>query len=159
MYTRKVILPVVLVSLCFVLALVTPAWASDALARPYFHTSDTQAAQSARPEFIGCAGAPAYDSGWESLGVRPDPISVEFTHNLGGNPDDYLVSLECRDNTSLGTYECTDHGFNVNALWYGLTNTTVKVYTTSGTRPDDVRVRIWQVHTVYLPVVIRNFGV
>ncbi len=101
---------------------------------------------------------PTYDSDWHALGVRPDPIAVEFAHNLGGNADDYLVSLECRDDTSLGTYECTDQGFNVNALWYGLTNTTVKVYATSGSRPDDVRVRIWQVHAVYVPVVVRNFG-
>jgi hypothetical protein len=92
------------------------------------------------------------------LGVRSDPISVEFTHNLGGNPDDYLVSLECRDETSLGTYDCTDQGFNANALWYGLTNTIIKVYATSGSLPDDVRVRIWRVHTVYLPLVIRNSG-
>jgi hypothetical protein len=156
MHIRKVSLLVVSVSLCFVLVLVASAWGSDALAHPCSHTSDIQAAQCVRPEFIGCAGAPAYDSGWEVLGVRPDPISVAFTHNLGGNLDDYLVSLECRDDTSLGTYDCTDRGFKVNALWYGLTNTTIKVYATGGSLPDDVRVRIWRVHTVYLPVVMRG---
>ncbi len=101
---------------------------------------------------------PAYDSGWEALGVRPDPIAVEFTHNLGGDTDDYLVSLECRDDTSLGTYDCTDQGFNVDALWYGLTDTNIAVYVVGGSQPDDVRVRVWRVHTIYLPVVVRNFG-
>ena len=102
---------------------------------------------------------PTYDSGWESLGIRPDPISVNFTHNLGGNPDDYVVSLECWDNSSLGTYDCTDHSFNVNVLWYDLTSTTVKVFATSGSWPDNVRISIWRAHTVYLPILFKNFEI
>ena len=153
MYFRKVVALVVFVSLC----VVPSAWVTDALARPHSYRSSTLAAQSTRSGANNLTGLPAYDSGWEALGVRPDPISVGFTHNLGGNPDNYLVSLECRDDTSLGTYECTDQGFKVNALWYGLTDTTVKVYATSGSRPDDIRVRIWRANIVYLPVVARNF--
>ena len=83
---------------------------------------------------------------------------MHFTHNLGGNPDGYLVSLECRDRKVLGTYDCIDNGFHVNALWYGLTGTNIKVYVTSGTRPDDVRVRIWRANSVYLPLVVRDLG-
>jgi len=132
---RKVCLLIVLLSLCL-----TPVWGVDALARAYLPAG---AAQPADPQSSVCAGVPAYDSGWYALGVRPDPISVEFTHNLGGDPDDYRVSLECRDDTSLGTYDCTDQGFNVNAHWYGLTSTKVQVYVVSGSRPDDVRVRIY----------------
>jgi hypothetical protein len=101
-------------------------------------------------------GAPDFDSGWESLGVRPDPINVDFNHNLGGNPDDYRVSLECRDDTSLGTYDCTDMGFNMAALWFGLTDTMVSVEAGSGSQPDDVRVRIWSDKYIYLPLVFRD---
>jgi hypothetical protein len=53
-------------------------------------------------------GLPAYDSGWYALGTRPDPISVLFTHNLGGNPDNYFVHLTCKDDLFNGTYSCTD---------------------------------------------------
>ncbi|MGD2157596.1 MAG: hypothetical protein PVG14_18785 [Anaerolineales bacterium] len=86
---------------------------------------------------------PAYDSGWEPLGIRPDPINVNFNHGLGGNPNHYQVDLECKDDTSLGTYDCTDMGFNINAFLYGLNNTAVTVYAVGGSRPDDVRVRIY----------------
>jgi hypothetical protein len=100
--------------------------------------------------------APAYDSGWYPLGVRPDPIAVGLAHNLGGDLDSYVVSLECRDDTTLGTYDCTNQGFDVQAHWYGLTETTVSVYVVGGTQPDDLRVRIWRIENVYLPVVVRS---
>jgi hypothetical protein len=101
---------------------------------------------------------PAYDSGWFDLGPRPDPLPVDFTHNLGGNPDDYLVSLMCQDDTSLGTYECTDFGFNPNALWYALTDTSISVWVSSGL-PDAIRVLIYTVSPAYdsgwLPLLAR----
>jgi predicted outer membrane lipoprotein len=99
----------------------------------------------------------AYDSGWRALGIRPDPISVEFSHNMGGDPGGYVVSLECRDDTTIATYNCTDQGFMVNAIWYGLTNTSIKVHATGGFRPDDVRVRIWRNYAVYLPTMMKAF--
>ena len=86
---------------------------------------------------------PAYDSGWDSISSRPDPISVEFTHDLGGNPDTYHVSLECRDNTTLGTYDCTNNNFYTQAHWYSLTDSTVRAYVSGGSQPDGVRVRIF----------------
>jgi hypothetical protein len=138
MRLRKICLLVILVSLCLV-----PTWGTVASARPDLGTNDSQAARSASPVSLEYAGTPAYDSGWETLGIRPDPIPVEFTHNLGGDPDTYLVSLECRDDTALGTYDCTDHGFNNNAAWYGLTDSVVQVYVVAGSRPDAVRVRIY----------------
>ncbi len=87
-------------------------------------------------------GAPAYDSGWYDLGIRPDPLSVLFTHNVGGDPDDYVVRLTCKDDSELGSYDCTDTALNVNAHWYALTNSTISVWAGSA-RPDEVRVQIY----------------
>jgi len=86
---------------------------------------------------------PAYNSDWQTIGSRPDPIPFPFNHNLGGDPDDYRVVLECRDETDLGTYNCTDFAFNINAHWYGLTNNTVNAWIDNGPRPDEVRLRIY----------------
>ena len=88
--------------------------------------------------------APAYDSGWYDLGIRPDPLSVLFTHNLGGDPDDYVILLTCKDDSVLQAYNCTDGDFNKNAHWYALTNSTVSVWVTVA-RPDEIRVRIYQI--------------
>jgi hypothetical protein len=136
MQFRKPLLFLALVSLC-----ILPTWGTGALARPVVPHESSIAAQSTGS--IHLAGTPAYDSGWQALGARPDPIPVPLTHNLGGDPDTYLVDLECMDDTSLGTYDCNDQQFNVNGLWYALTNTSVTVWVSAGTRPDAVRVRIY----------------
>ena len=109
MYIRRVSFLAVFVSLFFIGALFTFTWVRDVVARPNFQESGIQSAQPESNSKIRCIGIPAYDSGWESLGIRPDPISVEFTHDLGGNPDGYMVNLECGDNYPFGTYDCTDH--------------------------------------------------
>jgi len=149
MHTRKIVILLAFVYLSFVLALVTSTGAANALALPYNHESSVRMIQPDRSSFANIAGVAAYDSGWESLTIRPDPISVGFTHNLGGNPDSYHVSLECRDNTTLATYDCTNDNFNVQAHWYGLTSSTVSVYVTNGSQPDGIRVRIYTDTPVY----------
>ena len=92
-------------------------------------------------------GDPAYDSGWEDLGVSPDPIAIVFDHHLGGDPEDYLVDLSCKD-TFLGVYNCTDNGFVTNAHWYGLTNEEVSVFAETFIA-DAVRVRIYKAEPAY----------
>jgi hypothetical protein len=42
---------------------------------------------------------PAYDSGWVALGPG---ASTTLTHNLGGNPDGYVVDMQCFDQTGIG---------------------------------------------------------
>jgi hypothetical protein len=143
MHTRKIVLLRVFVNLSFLLALVTPTRIANAMTRPNYHKSSVRITQPTNTNFASYAGMPAYDSGWESLSIRPDPLSLEFTHNLGGDPDTYRVSLECRDNTAIGTYDCINNNFNVQAHWYDLTNSTVKVYVTNGSQPDGVRLRIF----------------
>jgi hypothetical protein len=112
--------------------------------------SDVLAQQSIPPVSIISPAAlesipvsPAYDSGWQSFALRPDPISFSFNHNLGGDPDDYLVDLQCRDDSELNSYECKDKFFQVVAHWYALTDTSIKVWIKSGDDPDDVRLRIY----------------
>ena len=149
MRTKKAVILTVSVGLCLVLALTTLAWAGQGAAGPFGQSGSAPAAGSAHYEFVSHLGAPAYDSGWEALGIRPDPIAVEFAHRLGGKADDYLIGLKCRDNTSLGIYQGVDHGFNANAFWYGLTNSRISVWAIGGSRPDDVRLRIYKATPAY----------
>jgi hypothetical protein len=95
----------------------------------------------------------SYDSGWHEIGTRPDPIALPYNHKLGGDPDLYFVDLECRDDTSLQTYQCGDPGFSVNAHWFGLTDSSIKVYVVGATLPDYVRVRIWTTNSLFLPLI------
>ncbi len=87
-------------------------------------------------------GDPAYDSGWEGLGISPDPIPVNFDHNLGGDPKDYLVDLVCKDET-YGVYDCTSNDFAAHAHWYDLTSSSISVYASTFIA-DAVRVRIYK---------------
>jgi hypothetical protein len=93
---------------------------------------------------------PAYDSGWHY--IEQDQM-IEFTHNLGGEPDTYKVDLEFWDpeggvhNAAYGGVAllCDDVNKIDGAYWYGLTVQHIKVY--RGNYDDDVnavRVRIWK---------------
>jgi hypothetical protein len=99
--------------------------------------------------------SPNYDSDWVAL--VPD-IAQTLTHNLGGNPDDYVVDMQYRasgvDGVNQRYYGGADFGINpapghavddrVGAYWRSLNTTSIIVYR----RPEDtcaeqVRVRIW----------------
>jgi hypothetical protein len=127
------------ITLVFMLSLLVVSLNSDVLAQQ--STPPVSIISPAALESIPVS--PVYDSGWQSFTIRPDPISFTFNHNLGGDPDDYLVDLQCMDDTSLNTYDCTAFGFNHQAHWYGLTDTSIKVWIAGGTVPDEVRVRIY----------------
>lgn len=86
-------------------------------------------------------GMPVFDSGWEELGISPDPISLDFDHNLGGDPEEFLVELTCKDDT-FGVYDCSNNGFSPDAHWYDLNENSVRVYA-STFHADAVRVRIY----------------
>jgi hypothetical protein len=149
MYPRKIALLTIFVNLSMVLVLTCSSGIAFAASHQFSNGGRIKIAQLAQSKTASYAGAPAYDSGWESLSSRPDPVSVEFTHNLGGDPDTYLVRLECRDNTTLSIYNCTNDNFFVQALWYGLNDTSVHVYITGGSQPDGVRLRIYMTTPVY----------
>lgn len=96
-----------------------------------------------------------WDSGWFSL--TAGSVSLK-THNIGGNPDDYMVYMEFKDTDIYGINQMyfggSDLGTNasgglnendrIGAYWYDLDNDSIVVYR----RPQDVyadqiRVRIF----------------
>ena len=96
---------------------------------------------------------PTYDSGWVS--VNQDTAQT-LLHNIGGNPEDYVVDMQYRNSGSSGVNQCyyggADFGANmggasdwrVGAYWRSLDADSITVYR----RPEDVyaeqvRVRIW----------------
>ncbi len=93
---------------------------------------------------------PVYDSGWVDVGNHNShAISVELIHNLGGDLDSYLLDLQCWDDGGMATYNCVDQNFLPNAYWHHLTSTNVRVKVIAGTRPDDIRLRIYQIPPDY----------
>ena len=92
-----------------------------------------------RAEYVNRFPAPHYKGNWYDLGTRADPIQVRFTHNLGGDPDDYVVDLECKG--TKGTHQCLDN----EAYWHDLTDTTITVWATSSSHIEEIRVRIWRI--------------
>ncbi len=89
---------------------------------------------------------PAYDSGWIAISVG---TPYTLTHNIGGNPDNYVVDMQFKDNTNGqginqmyygGTYGPSYLG----AWWRGLTAQQIGVYRESvAPYLDQVRIRIW----------------
>ena len=90
---RRAGILIVLGTLCFAHVL-----GGEVLARPETRDGNAIPTQLDRHQLASYGGSPAYDSGWQTLGPRPDPIPVLFTHNLGGDEDTYLVghSMGCQ---------------------------------------------------------------
>ncbi len=98
---------------------------------------------------------PTYDSGW--VAINQDQ-SKTLTHNIGGNPDDYVVDMQFRsgaNGVNQRHYGGADFGSNppsgmhendrVGAYWRTLTGSSITVYR----RPQDayapeIRIRIWR---------------
>lgn len=88
---------------------------------------------------------PSYNSGWT---VISKDSTVVLTHNLGGNPDNYVVQLDFKDtgegwghnNMMYGTTGGDDYG----AGWHNLSASVIEVYRDiDDIWCDQVRVRIW----------------
>ena len=94
----------------------------------------------------GCTiPSPDYDSGWFNIANSESKILI---HNLGGDIDNYVVDLQCRNangphNWFSGFYEGDAYG-SQGVAWSKLTTTQIQVLRSSG---DDycatARVRIW----------------
>ncbi|MBN1955105.1 MAG: hypothetical protein JW900_08665 [Anaerolineae bacterium] len=76
--------------------------------------------------------------------------TLTFTHNLGGDPDDYAVELLFLDlDDGMGINRAYYGGMEVNGQWYGahwenLTSNTIQVYRhTDDTAADLIRLRVW----------------
>ncbi len=89
-----------------------------------------------------------WSSGWVDIATD---TATTFTHNLGGNPDDYAVELWFRD-TDPGGIGVNDRGAGgleaggnfYGAHWQNLTSTTIQVFRNKDdTFADQVRVSVW----------------
>jgi len=89
---------------------------------------------------------PNYDSGWRVIGMGD---TTNLVHNLGGDPDNYVVDLQFNTSTAYGHNQgsgvWTDFADrDVGATWRSLTTTNVVVYrATSDSRAEEIRLRIW----------------
>ena len=101
---------------------------------------------------------PNYDSGNSAIGAGDTAV---FTHNLGGNTDDYFVDMTCNFLPN-GPFDWgLDQAFGVverGAGWFGLDSSEINV--TRGSSDvwcDEVRVRIWVMPPVFFifpPIII-----
>jgi len=90
---------------------------------------------------------PNFDSGW--VDVAPG-AAVTITHNLGGDPEDYVVDMTFRDNIlGSGIHQIT-YGGDVRpdsekgVWWEALTATSIKaIRAVDDVRCQQVRIRIW----------------
>jgi hypothetical protein len=89
-----------------------------------------------------------WSSGWVDIATSE---SIMFTHNMGGDVDDYAVQLWFRD-TDAGGYGVNNRGYGSledngvwsGAFWRSLTDTTISVgRQPADTMADQVRVWIW----------------
>lgn len=112
--------------------------------------------------FITRPDPPAFDSGWVDVAQGEQRAIV---HNLGGNPNGYVVRASARalNGEGAGINVIAAGGLEVGGQFHGtnwerLSNTSITVFR----RPhdiyaDQVRIRIWQPERhVYLPLVARN---
>lgn len=86
---------------------------------------------------------PAYDSDWTYIGYRVDPLSLDFTHNLGSVEG--IVDLTCFS-TMNGFFNCTGletGSFARAALWHSLDTNNIRVKVRGGDQPSEVRIRIF----------------
>lgn len=112
---------------------------------------------------------PDYDSNWTLIAAGN---AKDFIHQLGRNPDDYLLNLQFLDNTTAGvhqiyvghntSYAPTGTPIKSGAFWFGLNESSVKVNReVSDVYVHKARVRIWVVgktpiNDIYLPVMLSS---
>ncbi len=104
-----------------------------------FNVDESGAVISALPR-------PAYDSGWVS--VAENTIK-QLTHSLGGNPDNYVVNLVCKDNTGGTGINQFGYGSDIHddgvagVVWSNLTSQSIIVRRYESISCAQIRVRIW----------------
>ncbi len=103
---------------------------------------------------------PNYDSDFQPIAADE---TLEFTHDLGGNTDDYVVDLTCDRPIDGIFYWGMDHGADEfpekGVGWFGLNDSTIKVRRGDADAwCDTTRVRIWKMPTEFFipfpPIII-----
>ena len=90
--------------------------------------------------------AATWSSGWVT--ITPGTCST-FTHNQGGDPDDYAVELLFWDNDGLGLNRRYYGSLEASGNWYGaywqnLTANTIEVcHQDDDDAADQIRIRVW----------------
>lgn len=105
-----------------------------------------------RAEYVNRFPAPHYDSGWYTM----TGSSHTFNHNLGGDPDNYIVDMQFKDGVSdpwnYGVHQVfygmdyDNNGASIKGMyWSHLTSTGIGVTIGANeTEIHHVRVRIWR---------------
>lgn len=101
-----------------------------------------------RAEYVNRFPAPHWDSGWYTIAQAE---TKTWTHNLGGDTDDYIVDLQFKSaargvnqETYGGGYD--DIGGSYGAHWRNLTPSQITVGRATGDwAAEQVRVRIWRI--------------
>jgi hypothetical protein len=93
---------------------------------------------------------PAYDSGWRTIAQG---ATLELTHNIGGDRDNYVVDLQFWDSSiGINSYhyggdnmEWDDGTYVYTGVYYkSLTSSVIRIYRNDeDSGADKVRVRIW----------------
>jgi len=88
---------------------------------------------------------PAYDSGWVAVAASSE---TDFTHNLGGNVDNYVVDMQMKaggtgiNNANIGTNSTGEYWYG--AYWSNLTTTRIRVHRfRDDLTAEQIRIRIW----------------
>jgi hypothetical protein len=88
---------------------------------------------------------PNYDSGW----VQAQSIENKLQHNIGGDPNNYVVDLQFKSPGGIGVNQAAYGGDNstsgsYGAYWRNLTDTGIEVVRqVDNTSAEYIRVRIW----------------
>ncbi len=100
-----------------------------------------------RPDYIRLMiyqETPEYNSGWDFIDGRPDPLSEVYTHDLlSGN---YIPDVTCYSPTHH-YYDCnalSNGSFDKAAFWHNFDVNTISVRVRGGTEPSYVRMRIYR---------------
>jgi hypothetical protein len=97
---------------------------------------------------IGFFPRPAYDSGWQDIAQGQ---TTTLTHNLGGDPLNYVVDMWCLDDTGWYDINQVGYGFYHNqygvsqgAAWLRLDNTSINISrNVEDGACKQIRIRIW----------------
>lgn len=111
-----------------------------------------------RAEYVNRFPAPHYNSGWVAVSAGN---TREFAHNLGGDPDNYVVDMTCKSTLSppfdAGVHNWflggenyynafTDDLLQYGAFWRKLEEDSIEVYRQADdSNCGQVRIRIWRI--------------
>jgi hypothetical protein len=101
-----------------------------------------------RADYVNRFPTPHWNSGWYTIAQGE---AKTWTHNLGGNVDNYVVDMQFKGPSGGIHHEHYGGGYDniggwYGAYWHSLTTSQIKVFRASGDwAVEQVRVRIWRI--------------